>query len=443
MTDRALACAGRTWSGLNTAQQILLGYLLISLAGLLALWAIEGTAAVRLVDHLFTSVSAVSTTGLTTVTIASDYSFAGQVVILALIQIGGLGYMTLAAVFISRFDRRIGAGREEETENDFALPPEADVRAFAKAACIVTLCAEILGAAFLFAAFREARVEQPLWHAVFHSVSAFCTSGLSLFPDSFERFSGDAAVLLPISVLSFVGAIGFLVAWDVGRSLRRREFRLLYTNRVVLIVFVPMLLGGTILLWLTDGRLAGLGGLERWLNAFFAAMTSSTTVGFHTLATPDLSGAAFLLVAATMVVGASPSGTSGGIKTTTTAVLVATMISSLRQQDHVRLFGKRISPEKIRASTTTLVFYCVLMLVAAFVLAMIEPRVALRATFFEVISALGTIGLSFGASEAYGAPARLIVATLMIVGRVGILAFGAALFSGEGDERQVEEAERV
>ncbi len=434
----------RLRSALNTAQRILLGYVLISLVGMLALWALEGTSARGdLIDHLFTSVSAVSTTGLTTIAISESYSLAGQVMILVLVQIGGLGYMTLAALLINRFDRRLHRNEQEEADTDFALPRETNVRAFAKAACALTFGVELLGTVTLFFAFRAAGTDQPLWNAIFHSVSAFCTSGLSLFPDSFEGFASNPAVLLPLSIMSFIGAVGFLVAWDVGRSIRHWQFQLSYTNRVVVLVFIPLLLATTVLLYLTDPRLDAFDGSTRWLNAFFAAMTSSTTVGFNTLPTMALSGAAFVLVAVTMVVGASPSGTSGGIKTTTTAVLAATMVSSLRQQNDTRLFGRRVSREKIRASSTTLVFYLSLMLLATFILATIEPATELKAVFFEVISALGTIGLSFGASAQFGDAGQGIIVILMIAGRVGILAFGAALLSDGDDERQLEETERV
>lgn len=434
----------RVRSSLNTAQRVLLGYIAISLVGLLLLWIVEGhSSGVGMLDHLFTSVSAVSTTGLTSVTLAENYSFTGQVVILGLIQIGGLGYMTIAALLISRLDSRIRESQEEQTETDFALPPEADIRSFAKAACVLTACVEICGAAILYFAFASEGIERPLWNAIFHSVSAFCTSGLSLFPDSFEGFSSSAFVLVPISVISIIGAIGFLVAWDIGRSLRHRELTMAFTNRVVLIVFSAMLLCATVLLYFTDARLAELSGADRWLNAFFAAMTSSTTAGFNALPTATLSGAAFVLIAATMVIGASPSGTSGGIKTTTASILVATMISSLRQEKSTRLFGREVSAEKIRASSTTLVFYVSLMVVSTFLLAAIETGHDLRSVYFEVISALGTIGLSYGASEHFGWFGKSMIIVLMIAGRVGILAFGAALFSEGNDERQLENAERV
>jgi len=431
-------------SSLNTAQRILLGYVGISLVGLALLWGIGGRSGkVPVLDHFFTSVSAVSTTGLTTVSIADTYGFAGQVVVLLLIQIGGLGYMTLAALLISRFDRRIRESQEEQAQTDFALPPEAGVQSFARAACVLTAGVEIIGAIVLYFAFRAEGIEQPLWNAIFHSVSAFCTSGLSLFADSFESFADRPMVLLPIAIISILGAVGFLVAWDIGRSLRERQLRIAYTNKVVLVVFSAILLGATVLLYLTDERLAALPGTDRWLNAFFAAMTSSTTVGFNSVPTTALSGAAFVLVVATMVVGASPSGTSGGIKTTTTSVLFVTVISSLRQNRQATLLGRPVSAQKMRASSTTLVFYLVMMIAATFCLAVMEGDQDLRSIFFEVVSALGTIGLSYGASEQFGPWGKGLIIVLMIAGRVGILAFGAALLSEGDDEEELKNAERV
>lgn len=454
LTTLLLSAIERVRSSLNTAQRILIGYMLISLVGTAALSGIGAVCSdAGRIDHLFTAVSAVTTTGLTTVPIGRCYSLTGQIVILVLMQIGGLGYMTLAAVLVGRVNHRLHLRRDNggdhidksdgEARTDFALPRNTDFRSFAKIACIVGVGTELAGAIVLFFAFRTAEVEQPFWNAVFHSVSAFCTSGLSLFSNSFEGFAGEPSVLISLSAMSFIGAVGFLVVWDFGRSVRRWKFDLGYTNRVVLLVFVPLLIGTTVLLWFADARLDPYTGSERWLNAFFAAMTSTTTVGFSALPTSDLGGAAFVLVVATMVIGAAPSGTSGGIKTTTTAILAATMTSSLRQNEQTMLFGRNVSSEKIRASSTTLTFYLILMLVATVILAMIETGHELDAIFFEVVSAMGTIGLSFGLSANLSLPGQLIIVGLMIAGRVGILAFGAALLSGGGDEKQLKQAEQV
>jgi len=427
---------------LNSAQQILVGYVAISLAGGIALAAITGGWS-EFADHLFTSASAVSTTGLSTLDIASAYPFAGQAVILALIQLGGVGYMTIAAVLISGPRSTSEADSEQAEKTDFALPPAANVRQFARAALVMTLIVEALGALALFIAFTARGVEDAAWLAVFHAVSAFCTSGLDLFGDSLTGHADHADILLPISALSLLGAIGFLFAWDLWRSLRRRRLRLLYTNKVVLIVFSASLAGATFALWLLDDRLAGMPHCLALLNAFFAAMSSSTTAGFHTLPTAALAPAALIIVAVTMAIGASPSGTSGGIKTTTASLLVATTIASLTQKGRPRLFGHGFSNGKVRAALATLVLYLVMALAATVALLLIEPEVSLRAGGFEVLSALGTVGLGYGITADLSAAGKALVIVLMIAGRVGILAFGAALASGGEDEGELEEAETV
>lgn len=427
---------------LNSAQQILIGYVVIALAGGTVLALLEGGEEAFL-DHLFTAVSAVSTTGLTTVSIGSSYSHASELVILALIQIGGLGYMTIAALLISSGRRGAGEDAEEAEKADFAIPPKADVRQFAKAACLMTLIVEATGVVALFLAFQAQGLEDALWMAVFHSVSAFCTSGIDLFSGSLGAFSDRPDVLIPISVVSVLGAVGFLVAWDLWRSLRARRLRVLFTNRVVITVFAAILLAATIAMFLLDTRLAALPPEDRLLNAFFSAMTSSTTAGFSTLPTPMLQSAAFIIVVATMVIGASPSGTSGGIKTTTVSVLAATTLSSLRQNRATRLFGHRVSRGKIRAACSTLFFYLSLAVAATFALMLTEDGLGLRATAFEVLSALGTVGLSFGATVQLSPAGKSIVIVLMLAGRVGLLAFGAALASGGEDEEEIRDAEKV
>lgn len=427
---------------LNSAQQILFGYIVIALAGGAMLALVDGFKQ-PFIDHLFTSVSAVSTTGLTTVNIGQSYSFAGELVILGLIQIGGLGYMTIAALLISSGQRAAGDDTEEAEKADFAIPTKADVRPFAKAACLMTLIVEAAGAAALFPAFRAQGLEDALWLTLFHSISAFCTSGLDLFSGSLGAFSGSPGVLLPVSAISVLGAIGFLVAWDLWRSVRARRMRVLFTNRVVVTVFTAILLTATIAMFLLDTRLQSLAPEHRLLNAFFAAMTSSTTAGFSTLPTPMLHSVAFLIVVVTMAIGASPSGTSGGIKTTTVSVLAATTLSSLRQKHGTTLFGRPVSGGKIRAACSTLFFYCAIAAAATFALLLTDGGQGLRATAFEVLSALGTVGLSFGATDQLSDAGKAVVIVLMLAGRVGLLAFGAALASGGRDEEEIREAEKV
>jgi len=427
---------------LNSAQQILLGYVVIALVGSVML-ALFDKGDHPFLDHLFTSASAVSTTGLTTIDIEASYSFAGHFVILLLIQVGGIGYMTIAALLVSSARHGAEDDPAEAEKADFALPPKANVRQFAKAACLMTLLVEGLGAAALFLAFRSQGFEDALWLAVFHSVSAFCTSGLALFPDSLGAFSGRPDVLLPISAVSLLGAIGFLVAWDLWRSVRARKLRVLFTNKVVIAVFTSILLLSTVALFLLDTRLRELDPQARLLNAFFAAMTSSTTAGFSTLPTPMLQSAALIIVVATMVIGASPSGTSGGIKTTTISVLAATTLSSLRQKQVTTLFGRSVSRRKIRAACSTLFFYLTLAVAATFVLLLTDRDAGLREAGFEVLSALCTVGLSFGLTGQLTDAGKAVVIVLMLAGRVGLLAFGAALASGGEAEEEIRDAEKV
>lgn len=427
---------------LNSAQQILLGYVAIALAGGVVLAAIEnGWNAFA--DHFFTSVSAVSTTGLTTLPIGATYSPAGEIAILALIQLGGIGYMTIAALLVTGGRHHTHDDPEKAEKTDFALPPAANVRQFAGVACIMAFVVEAAGAIALYPAFAARGVEDAAWNAVFLSVSAFCTSGLDLFGDSLAGHAGAGAVLLPVSVLSLSGAIGFLFAWDLWRSARERRLRLLYTNKVVLVIFTATLALSTLALFLFDARFSGLATGERLLGAFFAAMSSSTTAGFHTHDTAALAPPALLVVAVTMVIGASPSGTSGGIKTTTIALLVAATWAALAQKERARLFGHTVSAGKVRAAAATLVFYIGLALTATLALVLMEPEFGLVAGGFEALSALGTVGLSFGITPDLGGWGKALVIVLMIAGRVGVLAFGAALASGGEDESGLEDAEKV
>ncbi|APE26977.1 TrkH family potassium uptake protein [Aurantiacibacter gangjinensis] len=442
------------FEGLNSAKQLLLIYCAIAAIGFVALLIVEGFDSASPIDHLFTSVSALTTTGLTTLSLADDYSTASHVIVMLLIQIGGIGYMTIATfalgTLITKSRRRLkdyeeetGQETEQQTRTDFSLPDDTNIYGFCKTVVLYTLGVQAVGAVLLYLAFRAEDVAQPVWFAIFHTVSAFCTGGLDLFGNSLQGFLAAPAVLMVISILCLLGAIGFLLAWDARCSFREGRLRLSYTNRVVLIVVFALIVPTTIILGLGDARMAGMPDGQRWLVAFFEAMTSSTTAGFNVVATGTVGPTAFLLVIVTMALGASPSGTGGGIKVTTVATLIASTVAALRQKKAVHILHHIIENAKIKAAAAVLVFYLTVVVLATLVLTVSEPSVLLGTLVFEVVSALGTVGLSMGVTGDLSEFGKLLVIVLMVAGRVGVLAFGIALVSSASGEETIEDSNKV
>ena len=416
---------------------VLLGYLLYMAAGWLLLslpWAME--APVPAIDNLFIAVSAVSTTGLVTVDPGSSYTLFGEAVILLLIQAGGLGYMTLSSFVFLSLKGGLSHHRERMAGTTFALPAGFNSARFIRNVVVFTLVAEAVGAACLYGLFRTAGVEDAPWSAIFHSVSAFCTAGFSLYANSFEGFRGNAGILIVISLLSYLGAIGFIVASEMYEEFTARRRTMSFTSKLILKVTIGFAVVGTAILFLAEPTLRALPPGERLLNAFFQAMTASTTVGFNSVPIGGLAPAVLLCIYVMMVFGASPSGTGGGLKSTTFAVLLATMRSTLKRRTSVRLMKRRIAAERVEQASAAFTFYALLVSAAFFVLLLTEGQ-DFSTVLFEAISAAGTVGLSMGATAGLTPIGKLVIIVLMVGGRLGILSFGIALATR--DETPAEE----
>ena len=275
----------RLWLGsLSTPRLLFLGYGVYMLAG----WALLSlpfahSEPVRLIDSLFIAVSAVSTTGLASVDPGGSFNLFGEVVILALIQAGGLGYMTLGSIAALALKRKLSLAQQHAAIGAFGLPADFDLRLFLREIGGFVLCVEAVGAVLLWILFARAGVENALWAGIFHSVSAFCTAGFSLFANSLEDFRSDGAVNLTVAALSYLGAIGFLVFADVWENVRGRRRALGFVSRVILVTTLAFSVFGALLFYVFEPSITALPGDERALAAFFQAMTATTTVGFNTV----------------------------------------------------------------------------------------------------------------------------------------------------------------
>ena len=424
---------------------LLFGYLGCVIAGwvLLALPAAQapGTQTGAL-DHLFTAVSAVSTTGLVTVSPSGAYSRFGELTILLLIQIGGIGYMTFGSAVVLARGRRLSGARERLLSSDFSMPKAFRLDEFVRGVLVFTFAAELAGMLALWALFAQAGVPDAAYQAAFHAVSAFCTAGFSLFDMSLEAFRADFWVNVVIAALSYGGAIGFIVVVDAWRVLVGRQPALTFTSRIILHLTAVLTVAGTAGLFLVEPSLAALPPAERLLASFFQAMTAFTTVGFNTMPISALAQGAMLLVVLLMLVGASPSGTGGGLKTTTLTAVYAVMRSTLRGRPATTFWGRLVPPERVAAATASLAFYCLVLIAGLFVLTLTEPA-DFRLLVFEATSALGTVGLSMGITGDLTALGKLALIGLMFAGRLGPLSFGSALFLHPEDAAPSDEEAEI
>ena len=425
---RFRASVARAFRGVEPTRLVLFGYL----ACVVACWALLALPAsqdlpVSALDHLFIATSAVSTTGLATVSPGGTYSLLGELVILLFIQIGGIGYMSLGSFIVLSRGRRLSKGRSRMLSADFSMPRAFSLDEFVRGVVVFTLLAETVGALALWALFSAAGVEGAFYQAVFHSVSAFCTAGFSLFDTSLEAFAGDTGVNVVIAVLAYLGAVGFIVAVDVWRVWTGKQRRLTTTSQIILRLTAVLTVAGTVGVFLTEPTAIAPTPALRWQAAFFQAMTAMTTVGFNTVPIGGLSAGALFLILLLMIVGASPSGTGGGLKTTTLSAVYAVARSVLRGEPDVTYRGRRVPTDRVLAAVASFAFYAAVLTAGLLVLTITETA-DFQALAFEAASALGTVGLSAGITGDLTVLGKLAVIGLMFAGRLGPLSFGSALF---------------
>lgn len=415
---------------LNPAQVIVSGFLLIILLGTILLslpLASESGQPTPFLTALFTATSATCVTGLVVVDTADYFSSFGELVILTMVQLGGLGYMTVAILMAMVIGRRIGL-RERlvllEAHNLYTI---GGVVRFTRTVVLITLAIE--GAGALLLALRwipEFGAGRGLYLAVFHSISAFNNAGFDLMGGfrSLTGFTGDAAVNLIFAALVIAGGLGFTV---LTALLRPREYTL--HARVVLTTTVVLIGVGATVVFLLEATnpltLAGLPPGGRVLAAFFQSVTPRTA-GFNTVDIASLRDSTLVLLMALMFIGASPGGTGGGIKTTTFVAPMAVILSMLRGRPDPELFHRRLPPVVVYKAVTIALVAVAFVITMGTLLALVEG-VGFVPGLFEVVSAFGTVGLSTGITPALSAAGRVMIILTVLTGRVGLLTMAFAL----------------
>lgn len=410
-------------------RNILLGYLVYAVAGWLLLmlpWSTRGNA-INPVDNLFTAVSAISTTGLATVDIGTTYTLFGQFIILLLIQLGGIGYMTLSSYIIFRLTRHAIGYNKQVMSRSIAVPWGMSIRQIVSNVIHFTVIFELIGFVILYPAMIDADVHLPAWNALFLSISSFCTAGLSLFPDSLCSFSGNVTVNITVATLSYIGAMGFIVITDVVNRLRGRVKSVTFTTKVITLITGIMTVGGITMLMLTPHVWSGESFGDRLLASYFQTMSAMTTVGYNTVSLNMIPVSTVLILSLIMFVGASPSGTGGGVKCTSVSVVWGYVFSKLGLRREVTFLGNKIPNYRVDTALTNIIVYSLFIFIGCIAISFTDPRLTLSNILFETTSALGTVGLSMGITADLSSAGKLILIALMYIGRVGVISFGSAL----------------
>lgn len=433
------------------------GFIVLALAGAgllsLPLARAPGAREWSFSDAFFTSTSAVCVTGLAVRDVGSELSLRGQAILLALIQLGGLGLVTLACSAGVLERGRLGVRELNVVAETLGISSPGRLRRFLAFVLTFTLVTEAVGALLLWFGTRSVDLggHDRLWWCTFHAVSAFCNAGFGLSPSSLVPWADQPFILFSIAGLIVCGGLGFGVhmdmlaqrplsfetlrwlRWKLSESVwwpfRHRVFdtpvrpRLSLNSRLVLAMTALLLAAGTLLFFGAEARhsLAATSASERWLSSFFQSVTARTA-GFNSVDIGALQAPALLLLILLMLVGASPLSTGGGIRTTTVAIALLAVRAMTRGREHVEAFGRTIALPVVHACIAIAVMYAAALIVVTAALLATQPGVLLTDALFESVSALSTVGLSTGLTSKLDETGRWILCAAMIGGRVGPLA---------------------
>jgi len=402
---------------------------------LLRLPACNVGTTISFTDALFTSTSAVCVTGLVVVDTASKFTLFGQLVILFLIQLGGLGIMTFATSLLALSGIRLPFIDRLGLTQDFSTGGKTVP--LLQAVFITTMAVELIGAIALFFVFRpDYPIGEAAYHAIFHSISAFCNAGFSTLPNGLEGYRGNIPAILIFSVLIILGGLGFIVIREMISKIENHKFRLSLHTKICLATTAILLVGGMAGFFVAEySNLFAHSSLPQSLaNAFFQSVTSRTA-GFNTLPQTHLTEVSLQVTIILMLIGACPGSTGGGIKTTTFAVIMLVVYNRFLGRSHARAFRRSISADSVTRAVTVLLLAIIIMFVIFTLLMFAEDQPVghnmshgwFVDNLFEVVSAFGTVGLSLGRSGHLDTAGKYIIIIAMFIGRVGLLTLAFSL----------------
>ena len=418
---------------LTTSQCIILGFFGMILLGTFLLmlpFSSRAGAVTPFGDALFTATSAVCVTGLVVYDTAAYWSVFGQTVIIILIQIGGMGVITVAASFALISGRRISLMQRSTMQEAISAPKVGGIVRLTSFIIRISLLIELLGAVAMAPVFCRDFGPKGLWMALFHSISAFCNAGFDLMGtsmpfSSLTGYTADPVINVIVMLLVVIGGIGFLT-WDDIRAHKLHVHQYRMQSKVILCTTAILLLFPALYFFFFE--FSSLAPGERVLASLFQSVTTRTA-GFNTADLTALSEPGRYIMIALMLIGGSPGSTAGGMKTTTIAVLFASAISTFFRKEYAHFFGRRIDDGVIKNAATILLMYLSLFFFGGLAISIIEGAPMLDC-LFETASAVGTVGLTLGLTSQLGLVSRGILIVLMFFGRVGGLTLIFAALSG-------------
>ncbi len=423
----------RSVKGSMTYTQIIaLGYFSLILFGTLLLSlpaATRGGEGADFLTALFTATTSTCVTGLVVVDTATYWSVFGQIVILVMIQIGGLGFMTMGVVFAMLLKKKITLSVRGLVQESMNANQVGGMVKLVKNVFLGTVCIEGIGALLLAVRFvPQFGVLKGIYYSIFHSISAFCNAGIDLMGSvsgqysSLVSYAADPLVTLVVSALIIVGGIGFLVWADIRKYGVKWKKYTLHT-KIALSVTFALLAAGTVLFYFLeqDHTLADMSVGEGILASFFDSVTARTA-GFNTTDTAALSSSSKLLTILLMFVGGSPGSTAGGIKTVTMMVLFVYVWSNLRGSKSCNIFGRRLWDEDIKKASNEIIISLTMAMAAALAISSMQD-IPMEDIMFEIFSAIGTVGMTTGITRSLSFVSRLLIILLMYCGRIGSMSF--------------------
>ena len=432
---------------LSTTQIILLSFLATILLGSLLLslpisWA-DGVK-VSYIDALFTATTATCVTGLVTLPTATTWSIFGQAVILLLIQIGGLGVITIMSGFMLMLHQKMGIGDRLLIQDAFNLNTMSGLTKFIKSVLLGTLIIEGLGALLYMTVFVPKFGAKGIWISVFNAVSAFCNAGIDVIGDnSLCDYATTPLINITTSALIILGGIGYIVWWDVIRVLRgstpskRRIFKYLTLQSKLAIVSTLILipLGAVTVFACEYGNPETIGNLslfDKIQVSFFQSITTRTA-GFATIPQENLTGASAIISLVLMIIGGSPVGTAGGVKTATVVVLLCSAFATVRNKKQATIFNRTLSEDSIRKAVAVVTTFSLVMITSVILLSACTDAPAID-VIYESVSATATVGLSRNLTPSLNLAGKLVIISTMYFGRIGPISLAVAL--GRKSENQ-------
>ncbi|MBQ6786118.1 MAG: Trk family potassium uptake protein [Lachnospiraceae bacterium] len=430
----------------STTRTIAFGFAMIILVGalLLTLPIATRTGEVDFLTSLFTATSATCVTGLIVADTYQNWTTFGQIVIISMIQLGGLGFMTVGVYISVLLKKKIGLQERESIHESVNTLETAGVVRLVKKIVQGTFIIEGIGAILLATRFiPRFGWRRGIYYSIFHAISAFCNAGFDLMGiegeySSLVAFEGDIVVNVVVMLLILTGGIGFIVWDDIQRNKWHFKKYLLHSKIVLTsTVIITAVTTALFLIFEYNHTLQDMSAVEKLLGEAFCSVTPRTA-GFNTVDTAALSEAGKLLTMILMFIGGSPGSTAGGAKTTTIVVLVCYAIAMIRSHEDINLFGRRLTADVVKKANAVVMINLTLSLIVAMIIMAMQPMLSGTDVMFEVLSAINTVGMTTGITRDLNMIARMLVIILMYCGRLGSLSF-ALVFAQKNTTNSVRQ----